>query len=157
MDHTKTSQDPLGQGKFAGLYYPGFDTQLPNVTVNVIGTGGIYSTAEDLARFSQLFTGQQQGILSEKSIQSMQQEEYKKGLWPKEADSSVGYGLGWDSVRLYPFNDYGIKALVKGGDIILYHASLVVLPEQNMAAAVLSSGGAVRRTRCWPPNCCCKR
>ncbi|MEK4358355.1 serine hydrolase domain-containing protein [Paenibacillus sp. FSL M7-1455] len=142
MDHTKTSQDPLGQGKFAGLYYPGFDAQLPNETVNVIGTGGIYSTAEDLARFSQLFTGQQQGILSEKSIQAMQQEEYKKGLWPKDADNSVDYGLGWDSVRLYPFNDYGIKALVKGGDTVLYHASLVVLPEQNMAAAVLSSGGS---------------
>lgn len=142
MNHTITSQDVMEPGKFAGLYYPGFDTQLPNETVNVIGTGGIYSTAEDLARFSQIFTGQQKGILTDKSVQAMQQEEYKRGLWPKDADNSVDFGLGWDSVRLYPFNDYGIKALTKGGDTILYHASLVVLPEQNMAAAVLSSGGS---------------
>ncbi|MGV2788619.1 serine hydrolase, partial [Clostridium perfringens] len=55
---------------------------------------------------------------------------------------SFDYGLGWDSVRLFPFNQYDMKAVTKGGDTILYHASLVVLPEQNMAAAVLSSGGS---------------
>lgn len=31
--------------------------------------------------------------------------------------------------------------MTKGGDTILYHAGLVVIPEYNMAAAVLSSGG----------------
>ncbi|SMF91575.1 CubicO group peptidase, beta-lactamase class C family [Paenibacillus uliginis N3/975] len=142
MNHTKTSQDVLEADKMAGLYYPTYEGQLPNETVNVIGTGGIYSTAEDLVRFSQIFTGQVDGILSDKSVRAMEQEEYKKGLWPKEADNSFDYGLGWDSVRLFPFNDYGMKGLVKGGDTILYHASLVVLPEQDMAAAVLSSGGS---------------
>ena len=34
-----------------------------------------------------------------------------------------------------------MQALVKGGDTIVYHAGLVVIPEHNMAAAVLSSGG----------------
>lgn len=142
MKNTKTSQDMVDPSQTAGLYYPGIQQQLPNETVNVIGTGGIYSTAEDLARFSQIFTGQQQGILSAKSVEAMGQPEYKKGLWPKDADNSFDYGLGWDSVRLYPFNDYGIKAVVKGGDTILYHASLIALPEQNMAAAVVSSGGS---------------
>ena len=54
----------------------------------------------------------------------------------------MNYGLGWDSVKLYPFNKYGIKGLAKGGDTGLQHASLVVLPEQKMAVAVLSSGGS---------------
>lgn len=142
MNHTKTSQETLESGKMAGLYFPTVEGQLPNETVNVIGTGGIYSTAEDLARFSTLFTGQAKGILSESSVKAMEQEEYKKGLWPKDTDNSVNYGLGWDSVKLFPFNEYGMKGLTKGGDTILYHASLVVLPEQNMAAAVLSSGGS---------------
>jgi hypothetical protein len=75
-------------------------------------------------------------------MKSMAQAEYKKGLWPEDADNSIGFGLGWDSVNLFPFGDYGIQALTKGGDTILYHASLIVLPEQNMAAAVLSSGGS---------------
>lgn len=142
MKHTKTSQDVLELSKLAGLYYPTHPLQLPNETVNVIGTGGIYSTAEDMVQFSQIFTGQKKDILSDNAVLAMEQEEYKKGLWPKEADNSIDYGLGWDSVRLFPFNDYKIKALNKGGDTILYHASLVVLPEQNMAAAVLSSGGS---------------
>ncbi len=40
-----------------------------------------------------------------------------------------------------PFNQSGITALVKGGDTLRYHASLVVLPEADKAVAVLSSGG----------------
>ncbi|WP_422659508.1 serine hydrolase domain-containing protein [Paenibacillus sp. EC2-1] len=142
MKHTKTPLDGLVSDEFPGLYYPTYQGQLPNETVNVIGTGGIYSTAEDLVRFSQIFTGQKSGILTDTSVKAMEQAEYKKGLWPAEADNSFDYGLGWDSVRLFPFNDYGIKAIVKGGDTILYHASLVVLPEKNMAVAVLSSGGS---------------
>ncbi|MDQ0089153.1 CubicO group peptidase (beta-lactamase class C family) [Paenibacillus anaericanus] len=142
LKHTKTSQDVLDSSKLPGLYYPTFPTQLPNETVNVIGTGGIYSTAEDMVQFSQIFMGREKDILSDSAVLAIEQEEYKKGMWPKEADNLIDYGLGWDSVRLFPFSDYKIKGLSKGGDTILYHASLVVLPEQNMAAAVLSSGGS---------------
>ena len=108
--------------------------------MNVIGTGGISSTAEDMVRFSQLFMGQGKGILSDKVVKAMEQEEYKKecgGGWREY----FNYGLGWDSVKLYPFSEYGIKALAKGGDTALQHAILVVLPEQKIAAAVLTSGG----------------
>ncbi|MDT8979868.1 serine hydrolase domain-containing protein [Paenibacillus sp. chi10] len=142
LSHTKTSQDVLEQDKLAGLYFPFYPGQLPNETVNMIGTGGIYSTAEDLVRFSQLFTGETKGILSDKAVQAMANEEYRKGLWPEDTDNSFNYGLGWDSVKLFPFNEYGMKGLAKGGDTMLYHASLVVLPEQKMAAAVLTSGGS---------------
>ncbi|QYR22578.1 beta-lactamase family protein [Paenibacillus sp. sptzw28] len=142
MSDTKTPQDQLDASRMAGLYFPTYEGQLPNESVNVIGTGGVYSTAEDIARFSQIFTGQVEGILSDESIEAMEQEEYKNGLWPDDADTSFSFGLGWDSVNLFPFSDYGIKALTKGGDTILYHASLVVLPDHDMAAAVLSSGGS---------------
>lgn len=142
LKHTKTPLDILDASKLPGLYYPTFQKQLPNETFNAIGTGGIYSTAEDMVQFSQIFMGREKEILSDSAVLAMEQEEYKKGMWPKEADNFINYGLGWDSVRLYPFSDYKIKALSKGGDTILYHASLVVLPEQNMAAAVLSSGGS---------------
>lgn len=143
MANTKTPLDSPDTAKMAGLYYPAYAGQLPNETSNVIGAGGIYSTAEDLARFSQIFTGEAEGVLSGKSAASMAQDEYKTPLWPDDADSSFdyGYGLGWDNVNLYPFSEYGIKALTKGGDT-LYHSSLVVLPEQGMAAAVITSGGS---------------
>ncbi|MGY4759567.1 serine hydrolase domain-containing protein [Paenibacillus caseinilyticus] len=141
MANTVTPLDFPNTAKMAGLYYPTYTGQLPYESFNVIGTGGIYSTAEDLARFSQIFTGEAEEVLSGKSAAAMAQDEYKTPLWPDDADNSTEYGLGWDSVNLYPFGEYGIKALTKGGNTFLYHSSLVVLPEQNMAAAVVSSGG----------------
>ena len=142
LNHTKTPQDKWEDEKQAGLYIPTYQGQLPIESLNAIGSGGISSTAEDVVRFSQLFMGQGKGILSNKAVKEMEQEEYKKGMWPENGDSVFNYGLGWDSVELYPFNRYGIKALAKGGDTVLQHAALVVLPEQKMAAAVLSSGGS---------------
>ncbi|MFC4601731.1 serine hydrolase domain-containing protein [Cohnella hongkongensis] len=142
MSNTKTPLDRPSFSAMAGIYLPGVPNQLPTETVNVIGTGGIYSTAEDLVRFSQLFTGQAGSILSAESAKTTAQPEYSKGLWPEDADNSINFGLGWDSVDLFPFGEYGIQALAKGGDTILYHSSLVVLPDQNLAAAVLSSGGS---------------
>ncbi|GGA47717.1 hypothetical protein GCM10010917_36280 [Paenibacillus physcomitrellae] len=90
--------------------------------MNIIGAGGIYSTAEDLVRFSQIFTDPQAGILSDESVAALEQREYAHGIWPKDTDTSINFGLGWDSVDLYPFGEYGIQALAKGGDTILYHA-----------------------------------
>ncbi|WP_236703534.1 serine hydrolase domain-containing protein, partial [Paenibacillus xylanivorans] len=142
MNHTKTPQDKLKDSKLAGFYVPDYQGQLPDIFVNAIAEGGINSTAEDMVRFSQIFMGQANNILSDKSVRAMEQEEYKKGIWPEDTDDSNNYGLGWDSVKLYPFNEYGIKGLAKGGDLTTYSASLVVLPEKKMAAAVLSSGGS---------------
>ncbi|MGE8038175.1 serine hydrolase domain-containing protein [Lysinibacillus sp. NPDC093692] len=142
LNHTKTPQDKWENDKRAGLYFPTYQGQLPTELVNVIGTGGISSTAEDMVRFSQIFMRQGKVILSDKAVKAMEQEEYKKGMWPGDGDNTFNYGLGWDSVKLYPFSEYGIKGLAKGGDTGLQHASLVVLPEQKMAVAVLSSGGS---------------
>ena len=68
--------------------------------------------------------------------------EYSRGLWPESGEpDSLAYGLGWDNMEWYPFCQSDIQALVKGGDTLYYHAGLVVLPEYDMAAAVVSSGG----------------
>lgn len=141
MVNTKTPLDSPDEAKMAGLYYPTYAGQLPNETINLIGAGGIYSTAEDLAQFSTIFTGEAEEVLSGKSAAATAKDEYKTPLWPEDTDNSIDYGLGWDSVHLYPFSEYEMKALTKGGDTYLYHASLVVLPEQDMAAAVVTSGG----------------
>jgi CubicO group peptidase (beta-lactamase class C family) len=141
MNHTKTPQDVVEPAEMAGIYSPLVEGQLPQENYNIIATGGIYSTAEDLVKFSQIFTGEVEGILSSKSVEAMAHEEYKRGMWPEDSDTSISYGLGWDSVNLFPFSEYGIKAVTKGGDTISYHSSLIVLPEYNLAAAVTSSGG----------------
>ena len=65
-----------------------------------------------------------------------------QGLWPDDSgNDTLAYGLGWDNVHQYPFRQSGVTALVKGGDTLRYHASLIVLSEEDKAVAVLSSGG----------------
>jgi CubicO group peptidase (beta-lactamase class C family) len=131
LAHTKTPQDDFDRGQLVKVYLPIYDGVLPNDTVNVLGTGGLYSTANDLCRFAEVLMGNRPEILSEKSALLMQNEEYKKGLWPEDhAENLFGYGLGWDTVHGFPFGDYGIQAVVKGGDSGMFHSSL--LPFQSI-------------------------
>lgn len=94
LEHTKTPVDSVDSSQLASVYNATYPAALPQETINVIGTGGIYSTAEDLVRFATIFTGGSKGILSEKSVKAMEQEEYKRGMWPKGKDNSFAYGLG---------------------------------------------------------------
>ncbi len=143
LKNTKTPLDKFDRAQLAKTYQTGSDDALPVENLHAIGAGGIYSSAEDLCRFAQAFLYNDEGkVLSDKTAAAMAENEYLKGIWCPDQDSSFCYGLGWDSVNTYPFTEYGIKALVKGGDSTLYHGSLVVLPEKGMAMAVLSSGGS---------------
>lgn len=121
--------------------YRGTDPRaLPQDTLNAIGAGGIYATASDLASFGGALTGTE--LLRQSSLDAMAYPEYSRGLWPDSGEAdSLAYGLGWDNMEWYPFCQSDIQALVKGGDTLYYHAGLVVLPEYDMAAAVVSSGG----------------
>ena len=140
---TKTPLDEFDRNRLARTYLLDPNKATPVESVNAIGAGGIYSTAEDICRFAAgFFYDDKNTILTEASVKAMARSEYKRGQWYPESNSLLSYGLGWDSVETYPFNEYGIQALVKGGDTTLYHGSLVVLPEQGMAMAVLLSGGS---------------
>lgn len=152
----KEFSEPLGLSGFATPQTPGilertasvYDSQtgksLPPEMANVIGSGGVYATAEDLCRFSRIFMDDKPDaeILSGESLAEMEKSTYMEQINPGHLDSNLSYGLGWDSVDTYPFSRYGIKALVKGGDTSYYHASLTVLPEENISCALLTSGGA---------------
>ena len=139
---TKTPVDTFSTGSLAQVYNGLGKQALPYESLTMIGAGGIYSSAEALCRFSQSFMANSNGLLSENARKAMENEEFKRGLWLPETDTSFNYGLGWDSVSSYPFNQYNIKALKKSGDIHHYHASLIVLPEYNLSAAVLTAGAS---------------
>ena len=120
--------------------YSGTGTEaLPQDTLTAVGAGGLYATASDLAAFGGALTGTE--LLSSASLEAMAYPEYSRGIWPDDPLDSLAYGLGWDNVEWYPFCQNGITALAKGGDTLRYHAALVVLPDYDMAAAVVSSGG----------------
>lgn len=141
LNETKTPSDDFDRAMLAKIYSPVRQEALPTEVLNVYGAGGIYASARDLASFGGVFTNQST-LLSQEAKNAMAQPEYKKGLWPAEGDMGMSYGLGWDSVETFPFNRYGITALSKGGDTQFFHASLVVLPEYGLSAAVVSSGGS---------------
>ena len=147
MNSTKTPMSTFDRSRLARTYVADFAEATPADTVSVFGAGGVYSTAEDMCRFAAIFmdkpgNSQASQILSLQSKSEMAVKEYLKGIWPKQNDNIIGFGLGWDSVDNYPFNRYGIQALVKGGDTSSYHGALMILPDYNMAAVVLASGGS---------------
>lgn len=139
--NTCVPADEPAADRFARAYL-GDDTRaLPTETLAVVATGGIYASASDLAAFGGALCGEE--LLTEASLTAMAGDEYLRGMWPEDSeDDALAYGLGWDNVHMFPFNRSGIQALVKGGDTLVYHSGLVVLPEYDMAAAVVSSGGA---------------
>ena len=123
----------------ASIYQAGYERILPKDCLGIVGTGGLYAGAADLASFGGALTGT--ALLTQASLDAMAAPEYAKGVWPESGPDALSFGLGWDNVNWFPFSQSGIQALVKGGDTQYYHAGLVILPEYNMAAAVLSSGG----------------
>ena len=140
LEATWAPGDDFDQDLLVKTYLGEDPRALPAETANIVGTGGIYATAADLAAFGGALCSP--GLLSQASLDAMATDESAVGIWPDGQDDALAYGLGWDSVRMYPFNHSGIQALVKGGDTMLYHAGLIVLPEYDMAVAVLSSGGS---------------
>lgn len=145
LTQLKTPQSAGLAGKMAKIYDDQTGEELPTENANVIGSGGIYASATDLCRLSELFMRDRResaDILSDRALQAMETSRYNEEINPEGYDTTLSYGLGWDSVETYPYSRYGVKGLVKGGDTNYYHASLAVLPEENISCSVLTSGGS---------------
>jgi len=112
LENTKTPLDDFNREKLAKLYEPMFEKELPTLNINLLGTGGLYSTAEEICRFSEVLMGNKESILSKESAEKMQNEEYKRGIWVSDKQNITGYGLGWDSTNLWPFSDYKQKVVM---------------------------------------------
>jgi CubicO group peptidase (beta-lactamase class C family) len=125
--------------RLAKDYYGTQPQALPDETLTVIGAGGIYATAEDVARWGEVFY--KGTLLTEQSRTAMQEPEYKRGFWPEE-QTTYAYGLGFDSVSFTPFAEAGVTALFKGGGTNHYQSGLIVLPELKMSVAVVGAGGS---------------
>lgn len=141
--NTKTPLDDFDQNKLAKSYSP--TTGNERVTENFldIGMGGMYSTAEENCKFINAITNEDSGILSKQSIEAMKEKEYLMGVWPTDAQNNiVGFGLGWDTVNLFPFNRYGITALSKAGETLDYTSYVISIPEYNISVTIIASGGS---------------
>ncbi len=142
MHDTGLSVGALGsQTDRAETYDKRTDLKNPAEVVEVLGAGGLSSTAEDLCRFGNSFTTLGKHILSEsslKEIQTAQKTPFGKHLRNRPPFMS----MGWDYSDLSPYDVDGIKIVGKGGNTMFYSANLQVLPNQGLVIAVLISGNA---------------
>lgn len=141
MKSSGTSIDYLNHESQVSTYFDSSTLFAPEYCT-VIGTGGVLSTAEELCKFGATFMSSHNGLLKDSSLEEMRLPASTQCSYGYIEDGSLDqYGLGWDSVEAYPFNEYGITALVKGGDVVQQHGMLMVLPEEDISVSVLSSGG----------------
>lgn len=107
-------------------------------TVSALASGGVFSTADELCLFgSALANGK---IVPNAALDSMLSESGLNG-------GDMNFGLGFDDVSAYPFDKYGIKAVFKDGDTLNNSASLLILPELGIAAAVTAEEGSSTQCR----------
>ncbi len=139
LTNTKTPQSNFDRAQLAPISLNG--VALLSENFNVIGSGGMYASMEDLSRFGEIFfDNADESVLSRNAIVEMSKNQHMNRVVDIDSDTTLNYGLGWDSVDTYPFNTLGIKALAKGGGTMFYHSNLTVLPEYELSVAVASSG-----------------
>ena len=142
MKQSGTSIDFMNLSNQASVYF-NRSILYANEYCNVFGTGGLLSTAEEVCKFGQTFMRDNNGLLSNESLEEMKKPAAKTNSYGYVTEGSCdNYGLGWDSVDAYPFCEYGITTLVKGGDLLNQHGVLMVMPDENVSVSVLSSGGS---------------
>jgi CubicO group peptidase (beta-lactamase class C family) len=111
----------LAQGHI--LFY-GFPVRYPENLNAYAPSGGILASAADMGAYLQLFVTDDPTVLSDESIQLM--------LTPPEAVDST-YGMGWFEVTLPD----GTTAFQHSGDVRTAHADMMLLPDEEIAFAVL--------------------
>ena len=133
-DHTGTAWSlyagDLGDTRVS-LYRGSLPIEYPYVMM--AGTGGIYATASDVANFgSAFFTGNDM-LLSDDAKTQMSTR------WNDDTKYE-SYGLGWDFVEQVKYEKENIKVMGKGGDVPYMHSILLVAPDEQISAAVLTAG-----------------
>ena len=128
-----------------GSYAPGYrgDVRQPMEFVNLHGSGGLYSTPDEMTAFLRMLLndGVHQGrrILSSASIAEMAVNQTLRAVL-KPIDIADGYGLGWDGVRHGGFSATGIMAWHKSGGTSVYSSFMIVLPGEELA--IITSGAS---------------
>ncbi|ONI44647.1 hypothetical protein AN641_06580 [Candidatus Epulonipiscioides gigas] len=140
--HTKTTAQDLSNINVVkadkGLYKGKMSLYVEEI-FNYIGVGGVLASAQDVCKFMNVFIDE--GILSRHSIETTKYPEYLRGIWHNDPNSNVAFGLGWDNVNLDPFYDQGLQILVKNGDLLGSHSTVLVAPEIDTIICVLTTGG----------------
>jgi len=144
MTNSRYAVESFLDGSFARTHTG--DTPNSYTFFNVYASGGLYSTAEDMARLAGMLMNRgsygSKRILSERSVAKMAQDQTLSSFNPLPSDG-YRYGLGWDSVVQPGLNLVGVRGWSKGGDIAGYGATMVVAPDERLAVTVLGASNGM--------------
>ena len=138
MTHSAYPLTPFADGTYAKVYAG--DKALPFEVLNLLASGGLYSTPTDLGRLATMliqggtFAGRR--LLSAGAIAEMGVDQ-TTGTYDPVPDEALDYGLGWDTVTQPGLKAVGVTGWTKGGDSVDYHAGFIVAPRAKLAVAVV--------------------
>ena len=142
MNHSRYPLDYFPDGSFAKRHEG--ETPLPQLFINTLGSGGLYSTPTDMGKIAMMLIGGGKlgkvRILSEDSVAAMAVDQTLLNFNPVKA-SAWSYGLGWDTVVQPGLGAVGVTGWQKGGDGPLSGAVMMVAPDEGLAAVVLGASG----------------
>lgn len=143
MSNTRFPLAPFAAGSYAVSYANG--TPKPQERINLLASGALYSTSEDLGRFAMMFLGDgavdSTRLLSGNAIAEMAVDRTARNFNPMHS-AVWAYGLGWDTVVEPGLHAVGFDGWAKGGDTNDYGAGFVVSPQAQLGVVVIAAGRA---------------
>ena len=138
LDHT-SAYYMEGNENIARVYQGDGVVPLPVEYVNVLGSGGLSSTAVDLCKFGEIL--QSETVLNQAMLKEYTRPQYGPLTVPS-GEPLFNVGLGWDYVQVHQFKAQGVDVLAKNGGTLQYFSQLYVLPKERVSIAVIFAGPA---------------
>jgi CubicO group peptidase (beta-lactamase class C family) len=144
MDSSRYQTEPLPEGTYARSYTG--DTKLTLYSFNVYGSGGLFSTPEELSRLAVMLINKgvynSRRILSEKAVTAMAQDQ-RLGSFNPVPSEELRFGLGWDTVAQPGLAAVDIASWQKTGDMNGYYgANIAVAPEEKLGVVVFGASNS---------------
>ena len=144
MNHSQYPRDYFPDGSFAKRYKG--NEPMPQLFLNTLGSGGLYSTPTDMAKIAMMLIGRGKlgdvRSLSENSVLAMGVDQTLSSFNAAKANG-YRYGLGWDTVHQPGLGAVGVTGWQKGGDVPLYGSVLTIAPAEKLAVFVIGASGSI--------------
>ena len=137
MDHSAYPLERFPDGAWAKGYAGGAPLRFE--VLNVLASGGLYSTPSDMSRLAAMFIGggtyRGTRILSAAAVAEMAESAAARTFLAVPS-KKFDFGLGWDTVTQPGLAALGVTGWSKGGDSNVYHAAFTVAPKAKLAVTV---------------------
>ena len=142
MNYTRFPLEYLPEGSFARMHEG--NKPLPQMFVNDLASGGLYSTPSDMAKIAMMLIGEGRlghvRILSESAVAAMGIDQTLASFNPVKANA-WSYGLGWDTVCQPGLGAVGVTGWLKTGDFSGLGTVIAIAPAERLAVVVMGASG----------------